>query len=382
MLLFAAGWLPGKDARAPDYGPRAESPIWLYNGHACQLFKARLTQEEAGEKCKAMGGHLAIVDTAEENTFLWRKVQGIKGVIFADICMSSNSGESAQGMMLEIDRVRVIARQTAAATRDINDPNYDAAGLAYGFFCEWGDPATARRMSPRKDTVEAEVSAPAAAKAPARPVLPAAAAAKPSARKVSGNFQYAPDDLNKFEQELDYVEQTFWDSVKAKKAGEPDPGYEKRLFAWAALAGNIQASLVAEKKQYDGIDIRTLLPEAKTASQNGMESPPLTAARINLPKHVCKIVEAWKFFNRDKPDKRFIYKELLTSERKLPYDYKEYLRSLPGITDRNTAAFQKYHHGEAARKGAEVFQALMELRAEIVAVDAMNLFAMNPKLKR
>ena len=55
----------------PKGNPREENPRYGFNGHTYKLFNESLTWQEAQEKCESMGGHLAAINSIEENEFIF-----------------------------------------------------------------------------------------------------------------------------------------------------------------------------------------------------------------------------------------------------------------------------------------------------------------------
>ncbi len=169
----------------------------------------------------------------------------------------------------------------------------------------------------------------------------------------AGNFMYTPNDLANFENQLDYIEKSFWVAASFPKADPFSMDFEKKLFDLVCLSRNIQASLVVMQK---------------------------SNSDINLPGSTLRLENVWKKFAGKGP---FPHESLYCLSRRSygkNSDSAAYLQWLADTMVTNVNSFKNSDECSIAAKPSDYYMAIKDLRCNIIAVAKQNIFYKNPLL--
>jgi hypothetical protein len=247
---------------------------------------------------------------------------------------------------------------------DHGQPNSSRKNLACGVFWSgkdtWND-VSSRRLYPNSGYI-LELTSEQYSAISQNKVNPAATATKiPSAPDnpitliKSGNFMYTPFDLENFENQLDYIEKTFWIAASLPRTDSFSKDFEKKLLETVCLSRNIQASLVVKNKSNEGTD---------------------------LPCSTLKLTNVWHKFAGKGP---YYYDKLRCLSRRSYGSYNNndtsaYIQWLNDTTIANVSNFQNGDECSIAAKVSDYYMAIKDLRCNIVSVAKQNIFNKNTQL--
>ncbi len=165
---------------------------------------------------------------------------------------------------------------------------------------------------------------------------------------------HTPADLINFENQLDYIENTFWSAASLSHSDNFHADIEKKMFVLVNSSRVIQATLVAENKNHD----------------------------LNLPRGTMKLSAIWEEF-AGKGD--YHYLTLRCSCRRCyglynKEDSNAYLLWLANTMIYNIGQFSYREDSSLRVKISDYFMAIKELRQDIVNVSKLGLFDENPQL--
>ena len=184
-----------------------------------------------------------------------------------------------------------------------------------------------------------------------------AASDKQVKRMIAGNFMFSPADLINFEEQLDYIEKTFWIAASLTKTDPFSKDFEKKLFDLVCLSRVIQATLVVKNKSNEGTD---------------------------LPSGTLRLSKVWQQFAGRGP---YYYGQLRCLSRRSYGLYNNsntsaYIQWLEDTMIANIDSFKSEDESAISAKLSDYYMAMKDLRCSIVDVAKQNIFDKNPQLSK